>query len=159
MCHNTNLLYIILMSLVGLTSCSDNYFYQDVRNFDESKWAFDDPAVFEFSSQDTSSYLDFYLDLRNNNNYPYQNIYAFIEMKFPNDRTLRDTLHYPYLASDEGKWLGKGIGGSHDNSIKYKHKKKLPLPGEYIIKVKHAMRDESLVGVERVGIHIEPSRD
>lgn len=159
MSHNTNLLLLILICLIGLTSCSENYFYQDVRNFNNNGWSIDDPVLFEFSSQDTSSYLDFYLDLRNNSNYPYQNIYAFIEMRFPNNRTLKDTLHYPYLASDEGKWLGRGIGGSHDNSIKYKYKKKLPLPGEYSIRVSHAMRDEILVGVERVGIHIESSRD
>lgn len=149
----------ILLALAGLASCTDEYFFQDVKSFDKEGWSIDEPAIFEFSSQDTSSYLDFYLDLRNNSNYPYQNIYTFIDMKFPNDRSLKDTLHYPYLASDEGKWLGKGIGGSYDNSIKYKYKKKLPLPGDYRIVVKHAMRDDLLMGIERVGIHIEASRD
>ena len=151
--------FLILVCLIVLSSCTKEYFFQDVRSFSDEGWAVDDPAIFDFSSQDTSSFLDFYMDLRNSGNYPYQNIYALIEMKFPNDRTLKDTLHYPYLASDEGKWLGKGIGGSYDNSIKYKYKKKLPLPGDYRIKVSHAMRDDLLMGIERVGIHIEMSRD
>jgi gliding motility-associated lipoprotein GldH len=150
---------ITLIGLLVLSSCSEDYFYQDLKRFDETGWAVDEPVVFEFSSQDTSSYLDFFLDIRNTGNYPYQNIYAFIEMKFPNDRSLRDTLHFPYLASDEGKWLGKGIGGSYDNSIMYKHRKKLPLPGDYRIRVTHAMRDEILYGIERVGIHIESSSE
>ena len=151
--------FTIILCLLVLSGCSDEYFFQDMRNFESQGWSVEDPAIFEFTTQDTSSYLDFYLDLRNNDNYPYQNIYTFITMRFPNERTLKDTLHFPYLASDEGKWQGKGIGGSYDNSIKYKYKKKLPLPGDYQVEVSHAMRDEVLIGVERVGIHIQLSGD
>ena len=138
-----------------LAACDREYFFFEAKEISSSGWNADEPAVFEFDTQDTSSYLNFFLDLRNTDDYPYRNIYCFIEMEFPNGRSLTDTLHYPTLATPEGKWTGKGVGSTYDSNILYKQGKKLPLPGEYRIKVTHAMRDRTLVGIERVGIHIE----
>lgn len=144
----------LLLIAVLLSACNNDYFFFEMKEMDAQGWDMDDPAVFSFETQDTSSYLDFYLDIRNNESYPYRNIYSFIDMSFPNGKHLRDTIHYPNLASPEGKWSGQATGSSYDNSIMYKRRRKLPLPGDYQIKVTHAMRDSLLVGIDRVGIHI-----
>ncbi len=140
-----------------LSACNNDYFYFGMHEQESAQWHMEEPAIFSFDTQDTSSYLDFYLDMRNNESYPYRNIYSFVEMKFPNGKSLNDTIHYSHLASPEGKWLGKGTGSSYDNSILYKRRRKLPLPGAYQIKVTHAMRDTFLQGIERVGVHIAVS--
>lgn len=146
-----------LIIMIAFVACSHSYFHQEVMTIDQRGWHIDEPATFEFETSDTSSYLDFYFDLRNTDDYPYQNIYTFIDMRFPNGRLLRDTIHALYLADEAGKWRGKGVGSSYDNSIMYKRRKKLPLPGKYEISITHGMRDSLLVGLERVGIHIEAS--
>lgn len=149
------LLITMIILVISFTSCDQEYFFYDAVDIENAEWRFEESPQFEFSTSDTSSYLDFYLDIRNNEVYSYRNIYAFIEMEFPNEKTLKDTIHFPDMATPEGKWTGSGIGGSYDNSILYKSRRKLPLPGDYKLRVTHAMRDEALLGIERVGIHIE----
>ncbi|NNC83513.1 MAG: gliding motility lipoprotein GldH [Flavobacteriales bacterium] len=145
---------LVVLTLL-LVSCSKEYFFFDSEELAPDGWKAGEAVEFELNSTDTSSYLDFYLDIRNNDDYPYRNIYVFIEMDFPNGRSLRDTVHFPSLATPDGRWTGKGIGSTFDNSILYKQGKKLPLPGDYVLRVEHAMRDTFLQGIERVGIHIE----
>lgn len=149
----------ILLLAALLSSCNNDYFFEDYTDLGDQGWSLSEVQTFEFETSDTASVLNFYLDLRNTEAYPYQNIYAFIEMTFPNGQTLRDTIEYPYLADDAGRWTGGGMGSSYDNSILYKQGGKLPLPGEYLIKVQHGMRDSILLGIERVGIHIDSRSD
>ena len=110
--------------MLTLASCDHEYFFFDSEEFSSEGWNIDNPAEFEFNSTDTSSYLNFFLDIRNTDKYPYRNIYCFVEMEFPNGRSLTDTIHYPSLASPEGKWTGKGIGSTYDSNILYKQGKK-----------------------------------
>jgi len=149
-------LFSLLLALI-LTACERDYFFHRAEVFDDSEWHMDDKVQLEFSSADTSSYLNFYLDIRNNDFYKYRNIFAFVEMTFPNGRSLTDTIHFAYMASPEGRWTGKGVGSSYDNSILYKQRRKLPLPGLYSISIQHGMRDSVLLGIEKVGLHIESS--
>ncbi|NND94815.1 MAG: gliding motility lipoprotein GldH [Flavobacteriales bacterium] len=151
--------HVFITALVTLTlfvsSCDQEQFFFEAKVIEQGEWPLDYSPFFSFNTTDTSSYLDFYLDIRNNEKYRYRNIYTFIDMTFPNGRQLKDTIHFPNMATSDGAWTGKGIGGSYDNSILYKSRKKLPLPGDYKIKVTHAMRDTVLVGIEKVGIHID----
>jgi len=142
-----------------LSSCTEEHFYFDAQDIPARGWALDAPVELEFETRDTSATLDFFFDVRNNDNYPYRNIYAFIELEFPNGRTLRDTVHYPYLATPEGSWTGQGAGSAYDNSILYKNDRKLPLPGIYKLRIHHGMRDSVLRGIERVGIHLSEIND
>ena len=72
-------------------------------------WQSEDAAVFEWQVVDTLERYDFFVDLRHDQQYPFSNIYLFVDFTFPNGRMLKDTLSCE-LADDRGNWLGSGFG-------------------------------------------------
>ena len=110
--------------------------------------------AFRFSTEDTVANYNFFVTLRNTDDYPYQNLYVFLKTEFPNEKSKLDTIYCP-MADARGKWLGKGFSGVYDNRILYIARKRFPLTGEYTISIEHAMRDEILEGVLDVGVRIE----
>jgi gliding motility-associated lipoprotein GldH len=64
-----------------------------------------------------------------------------------------DTLHFR-LTDDYGKWLGSGTGGLHQISLPYKSDIPLDTSRLYILQIKQIMKDDPLIGVEKVGIKI-----
>ncbi len=103
---------------------------------------------------DTLQKHNFYVNIRNNNKYPYSNIYLFINTKFPSGKTSRDTVEC-ILADAEGKWLGKSSGDISDHRILIKQGVRFPMSGLYTFEIEHAMRVENLQGITDVGLRIE----
>ncbi len=141
---------VIMMALLG---CSNSLYQAGKKDIQSGVWEAEDVVVIDMAIQDTSSTFDYYIDLRNSNEYPYQNIYLFIDLVFPNGRKMVDTLSVD-LAYPDGRWIGKGAGGYYDCHILFKHRKKFPLPGDYRFKIRHAMRDVELKGIQSVGVEV-----
>jgi gliding motility-associated lipoprotein GldH len=142
-----------LIASMLLIGCSNSLYQSGKKDMENGVWNAEDAVAIDMEIQDTSSTFDYYIDLRNSNDYPYQNIYLFIDLVFPNGRKMVDTLSVD-LAYPDGRWIGKGAGGYFDSKILYKHKKKFPLPGDYRFRIRHAMRDLELKGIETVGVEI-----
>ena len=66
---------IKLLSIVLLTSCSQDSIYTNYFDFQDDEWYSDSSIVFNFNSQDEIN-LNFNLSLSYSNEYPYQNIYT-----------------------------------------------------------------------------------
>jgi len=84
-------------------------------------------------------------------------MYVFVNMQFPNEKWLRDTVEF-YLTDQTGRWLGKSKGDGHLNEVLYKHRRKLPLAGDYRITMRHGMRSDELKGIRSAGIRITESK-
>lgn len=93
---------------------------------------------------------DLVLVVRNNEDYPYHNLFLFLEI--PNI-TRRDTLQYR-LSEPNGNWVGKGYGPTKEALFGYKKKLIFPKSGTYTLKIAHGMRKKTLVGIEDIGIWI-----
>ncbi len=64
-----------------------------------------------------------------------------------------DTLRY-FLADEYGKWLGGSVGGLTQFSLPYCSFNLRDSVCHYRLSVRHAMDDEILRGVEKVGIKL-----
>ena len=62
------------------------------------------------------------------------------------------------LADNTGKWTGKGIGNVWQNQLSLLENVKLLEQGEYRIKLKQGMRDDTLEAISDVGIRVEIAR-
>lgn len=144
----------VFLVAIFLISCGNEVFVDNDVNYEDSSWDAKDKYVLSFEQTDTVSNYNFFITLRNTEDYPYRNIYVFLTTVFPDGKSHRDTIDCP-LANYQGKWLGKGFGGVYDNRIIYLHKSRFPLPGEYKIVMEQAMRIEELSGITNVGIRIE----
>jgi len=145
------LVFIVALFLV---SCGNNVLIDDDVAYEQSYWPVSDKYILEFEQPDTVSNYNFFITLRNTDDYPYRNIYVFLTTVFPNGKTTRDTIDCP-LANYQGKWLGKGFGGVYDNRIIYMHNTRFQQPGSYKVIMEQAMRNKELPGIKSVGIRIE----
>jgi len=156
--RKTNFFSILFLFLIPgftlISSCERSVLVDNNMELPEAYWPESSKLQLEFEQSDTVMEYNFYITLRNTNDYPYRNLFVFLTTVFPNGKTKRDTINCP-LATPQGKWLGKGFGGVYDNRILYLSKRRFPLPGTYKIQMEQAMRIPELTGVLDVGIRIE----
>lgn len=148
-------LLFISFSIV-FSSCNTSSIYDEHTVVDKGNWYKDEMARFEVVVTDTIQLYDFYLNIRNNMDYRYSNLYVFLITKFPNNNISRDTIEC-LLANTEGKWLGKGWGSVKENEILLSSNMRFPLKGKYEFVIQHAMRTDTLKGIQNIGIRIAKS--
>lgn len=151
-------LWIGIFSLVMLlASCDNSVIYQEYKEMDSDGWSKERKIDFEFNVQDTSSINNLFIQIRNKGNYPYSNLYLFVNMNGPGGQVLQDTINI-ILADKRGKWLGKGVGDLWDLSVPYIRNFKFAQQGLYKFTYEQGMRvDDKLTGIADVGLCIEKS--
>lgn len=148
---------IFLVALLALTACDDQVVFEENKKIEDAVWKASQPVHFEFDMKDTVTLHNFYVNLRNGENYPYSNLYFFVEMEFPNAKKSIDTVNC-YLADPAGKWLGTGLGDIYDNRFLYLQNKQFPLAGRYKIDIYQAMRVNDLPGIHDVGFRLAKAK-
>jgi len=138
------------------TACGTTPVFEHYQTIENEAWEVTDTVTATFVITDTIQTYNFFINLRNNNNYNYSNLYVFVDTEFPNGKKLTDTVEC-VLAYPDGRWIGSGFGNVYDNRIMYKYRKRFPLNGDYQLKITHAMREEVLDGILDVGFRLEKS--
>lgn len=104
---------------------------------------------------DISIPYDIILEIRNNNLYPYQNLWLFCDEELPIGPLNRDTFEC-VLADELGKWHGHGIS-LFQSSFPIRHHYLFPFKGQYTFSFRQGMRKEKLQGIQEIGLRILPS--
>lgn len=139
--------------LMALASCDSTVVFEENQAIENASWKASAPVLFEFEMKDTTTLHNFYINLRNGENYAYSNIYVFVELEFPNGKKSIDTVEC-ILADPTGKWIGSGSGSIYDNRFLYQHGKQFPLSGRYKVNIQQGMRTDELNGINDVGFRI-----
>jgi gliding motility-associated lipoprotein GldH len=150
--HITFILSLWAMFL--LPSCDKNRLLDQNITLPESGWQIKDVKLFELQVADTSLPVNFYINVRHADGYPYSNLYLFIKTNFPDGKKASDTLEC-ILADEKGQWLGDGLGDIYDNQILFKRNVRFPQSGKYTFEMQHGMRLENLPLIMDVGLRIE----
>ena len=148
------LLVITAITSMLIAACSDNYVYNGYVTMPHERWHADSLASFRVPVSDTITFYNLFVNVRNTTDYPYQNLYLFINITAPNGASVRDTFEC-YLADDHGKWLGKGKGKLRDNRFIYRENIRFGTEGDYTVTLQQAMRVEQLKGISEVGFRVE----
>lgn len=146
------LLLVILSPLIF--SCDQSRVFEENAEIPGSTWDSAYRVNFHVNIEDTINPKAFYINLRHSGEYPYSNLYLFIDTKFPNGKSGRDTLEC-ILSDPSGKWLGEGIGDIWDYRILLKKNVRFPQKGAYVFTLSHAMRIKELPFIEDIGLRIE----
>lgn len=147
-------LIVLFGSLIGVFSCQSGVVYQDHQAVPIAGWHYNDGIVFEATLHDTLSLHELYLDVRNTTDYPYRNLFLFLEIAFPDDRVLRDTIEC-VLADNRGNWTGSGFGYIRFNRYLFRDEVWFPVAGTYTFTIYQGMRETELAGIADVGIRID----
>ncbi len=152
------LLFVLIMS-VG--ACSKGMVFDEFKNMPDSQWHKDSILNFTVNSTDTLSKNNIYINLRNNKDYEFSNLFLIVGIKFPNNYQIVDTLEYE-MTTPEGRFLGSGVSDIKENKLEYKTNVNFPVVGDYDFQIQHAMRKsrkvdgiEYLNGITDVGLRIE----
>ena len=148
--------FIILTVLFTtvLTSCQQGVIYQEYRTIEDASWHMDSILHFQMPIEDSLMVSNLFINIRNNTDYQYSNLYLFVTTEFPNGHITRDTIEC-ILADKDGRWLGSGSGRIKENKIMLQHGLRFPLKGYYTIHLEQAMRKKNLKGIEDIGFSIE----
>ncbi|HHT22854.1 MAG TPA: gliding motility lipoprotein GldH [Bacteroidales bacterium] len=144
-------LFLVLI----LQACNQKEIYFSYQTIPSSGWNKDSILNFDINVEDTIFAYNVLIHLRHFGNYPYQNMWLFLESKKPHDNIAqKDTIEF-FLADDFGKWLGKGSGALKEMPVLYKQQIQFPDSGLYQLSIRHGMRDSILKGVNDVGVRVE----
>jgi len=140
--------------LIVLNACNHKVVFDKYETIDNHLWNKDSVLVFEIPVTDTRSNHNFYVNVRNDVNYSYSNLWLFISIEQPNGEQLNEKFEIT-LADPAGKWLGTGFGGLKTCEVIFRDNVFFPVSGTYKVSVKQGMRENILEGISDVGIRIE----
>lgn len=147
-------LLLAVAVLVELTSCDGRKVYEEYVEVENYVWNSSSPLRYEFEITDTASLHDIYINVRHANQYPYSNLWLFINSWAPSGQKAVDTVEC-VLADEHGKWVGSGLGDIWDTQILWKKNVRFAVPGKYHVEYNQAMRIDDLVGIMDMGLRVE----
>lgn len=159
-----NWLFVLVFIAASAISCDSNRIFDDYNSLPNG-WDINEPVEFTLSGLDTVQPYDLFINIRNNHEFEFSNLFLIAQIEFPQGLTITDTLEYN-MAAPTGEWLGTGFGNIVENKLWYKEQVKFTEPGDYKVAIKHAMRrydDEegiqNLEGIIEVGFRVETPKN
>lgn len=145
-------------------ACGDNTVAGDTRVMKGDRWNVKDTISFELPFLDSLKQYNTFVTIRNNNEYPFSNLFLIVALQYPHGKTMIDTLEYK-MAKPDGSWLGTGIGAIKESKLFYKENFSFNEAGRYTLQITHAVRNNgeaqgvsNLEGITDVGYSIEEAK-
>ena len=149
--------FLLILISLGLCSCDPDKVYENNVKIPAEGWQRINHARFEVEITDTITPCNVYINVRNNNNYKYMELWLFVDVSLPMGAVERDTAKI-ILADHRGKWLGHGLGGKFDTRYFLRRNVRFPAAGKYVFEYEQATRDEPLTGIDDIGLRVEKIR-
>jgi gliding motility-associated lipoprotein GldH len=154
--RNSVLYFLVLIALV---SCDKKRVFDEYKSVGNA-WNKDSIVSFDLPAMDIKRQYNLFLNIRDNNDYPFNNLFLIVSLEQPNKKTLVDTLEYQ-MANPDGSLLGDGFTDIKESKLVYKERVKF-IPGTYKVHIKQAVRQtgkvtgvNELKGITDVGFRIE----
>lgn len=149
---------ILLLVTTLLFSCDKKRVFDEYKSVG-SAWHKDSIVSFNLPELDSTKRYNLFVTLRDNNNYPFNNIFLIVGMEMQNGFTKVDTLEYQ-MANPDGSLLGDGFTDIKESKLYYREN--VRFRGKYKVFIKQAVREtgkvpgvELLEGITDVGFRIE----
>jgi len=155
--------FLITLFLVSfLASCTSDIVVSETKSL-PGYWSKDEQVEFVIPQLDSLKKYDVFLNIRNTNEYPFNNLFLIVTLDFPHGKTIVDTLEYR-MAYPNGEWMGQGISVI-DNKLWYRENVSFFEDGNYNITITHAVRNNGevegvsrLEGITDVGYSVEGAK-
>ncbi len=135
-------------------SCDSRRVFDESITLQNQEWNRAELLKYKVNIDDTLALNNFFVVMRNTSDYPFSNIYFFMNTHFPDGKIARDTLEC-FLADQDGKWLGKASGSLWTCKVLFRQGFRFPTKGSYTFELEQAMRVVNLKGLSEIGIRIE----
>ena len=149
---------ILLLVAILLFSCDKKRVFDEYKSVG-SAWNKDSIITFDLPVLDSTKKYNLFINLRDNNNYPFKNLFLIVAIETPSGFTKVDTLEYE-MAKPDGTLLGNGFSDIKESKLYYKENVKFR--GKYKVHIRQAVREsgkipgvQELEGITDVGFRIE----
>ncbi|MGQ7945965.1 gliding motility lipoprotein GldH [Flavobacterium sp. WC2509] len=149
---------LLLFVTVLLFSCDKKRVFDEYKSVG-SAWNKDSIVTFDLPVLDSTKRYNLFVNLRDNNNYKYSNLFLIVSLESPNGYTKVDTLEYQ-MAEPDGTLLGDGFTDIKESKLYYKEN--VRFRGKYKVHIKQAVRENGKVpgvalldGITEIGFRIE----
>ncbi len=156
----TKILFYLM--LIILVSCDEKRVFDEYKSVGSS-WKKNDIVSFDIPKLESTKRYNLFLNIRNNNDYPYNNLFLKVSLENPDGLVKVDTLEYQ-MANPDGTLLGEGFSDVKESKLFFKENIKFDKKGSYKIKIQQAVRqsgkisgEKDLKGITEVGFRIESS--
>ncbi len=149
-------LIAIIFIATATISCTRPDVFNDYRSMCDHDWQKDSMAVFRADIQDTTVVCDIFFQVRNENDYPYSNLWLFVEAVAPNGDAVTDTVECT-LAAPDGRWIGQGWGSLFSSQHLYRRGVRFAQRGVHTFRIRQGMRSDELCGINAFGLRIAES--
>ncbi len=139
------------LMVLAFMSCTHKPVFSSYKAISNQSWDADSVVCFNVDIEDTTLAVQLILQVRHNDNYPYQNMWVFVDKTSPDHHTTTDTIEF-YLADQRGRWLGSGAGNVRLMPVLIDEHYTFPVKGVYNFAVRHGMRTTQLQGIQDIGI-------
>lgn len=152
----------ILFGLVLLLviSCDKKRVFDQYKSVGNA-WHKDSIVTFELPKLDAKKSFNMFVNVRGNDDYPFNNLFLIVSLEQPNHKVKVDTLEYQ-MTDPDGSLLGEGFSDIKESKLFYKERQNFTQKGIYKIHIKQATRQTGkiegvtiLPGISDVGFRIE----
>ena len=148
----------ILFVLFSL-SCSRNEVFFEYEPVSPGGWKTTDTLFFCPKIKDTQAVYDVFIEVRNDNQYLYQNLWLYVS-GLNGAETAQPRPIEILLADEFGKWNGKGFSFVYEVSIPYLQGVRFSRHSQSVgdstmtVAIRHGMDDNPLKGLKNIGLRI-----
>jgi gliding motility-associated lipoprotein GldH len=154
-----NSLLFIFTALI-IISCDKKSVFDEYKSVGNA-WHKDSIITFKLPNLDSEKSYNLFVNVRDNNDYPFENLFLIVSLEHPNKKILIDTLEYK-MANPDGTLMGDGFTDVKESKLFYKEKVAFKQKGDYKIHIQQAVRQtgkiegvDDLKGITEVGFRVE----
>jgi len=154
---NSILYFLIALSVI---SCDKNRVFDEYKSVGNS-WHQDSIVTFKLPKFDVAKKYNLFVNLRDNNDYPFNNLFLIVSLEQPNKKIIVDTLEYQ-MTNPDGSLLGDGFSDIKESKLFYKEKVGFTQKGDYKVHIQQAVRQTgkvagvaNLKGITEIGFRVE----
>lgn len=152
--------FLIVLFAFGVISCDKTQVFDEYKTIEDG-WKKETILRFSFDHEVSKKPENLFINIRNNNDYPFSNLYLIVKLEQPKGKIKIDTLEYQ-MANPDGTLMGQGFSDIKESKLWYKENFMFPEKGKYKVSIQQAVRQngkingvEKLDGVTEVGFRIE----
>jgi gliding motility-associated lipoprotein GldH len=148
--------FIFLLELLFFACSDSGVLIDESRNLDKSGWIQKQPLQFKVTIPVDSASYALYVVVRQNNAYPFYNLYFSPSILDESGKTLQRGLAEAILYDPKtGKPKGAGFGDIYEKKFLVYPSLKFPKKGAYNIQIEQSMRVDTLAGMVSIGLLLE----
>ncbi|VXB95424.1 Gliding motility lipoprotein GldH [Flavobacterium sp. 9AF] len=154
---------IVCVTILSFFSCDDKRVFDEYKSLN-GKWEKDNVVQFTFEQNDTINPYNLFLNIRNNKDYPFNNLFVTVALQQPDSLVKMDTLEYA-MANPDGSLMGEGFSDIKESKLWYQENFVFKQKGKYTIQIQQALREtgsvtgvDELKGVTDIGFRIEKTK-